>query len=255
MPKSQNLQKSALSFLKKIKTIQMLAVLLIVAAFLIGVLYTKVSFLEKNQGSPTASTEQLPSDAGNQPQIAVNIKDVDIKNEPYIGDANAPIVMAYWLDFQCPFCKQFETQTLPTLIEKYVNSGKLKIVLKDFQFLGEDSQTAGIAENAVWEAAPGSYQAWHEAMYKNQDGENSGWGKKEDIIEMTRSIPGIDADQVSALMDQKKEAYQKELDDDKQEGSKFGVSGTPGFVIGNQSISGAQPTSTFTQVIDSLLEK
>ena len=163
--------------------------------------------------------------------------------------------MAYWLDFQCPFCKQFETQTLPTLIEKYVNSGKLKIVLKDFQFLGEDSQTAGIAENAVWEAAPGSYQAWHEAMYKNQDGENSGWGKKEDIIEMTRSIPGIDADQVSALMDQKKEAYQKELDDDKQEGSKFGVSGTPGFVIGNQSISGAQPTSTFTQVIDSLLEK
>ena len=92
-------------------------------------------------------------------------------------------------------------------------------------------------------------------MYKNQDGENSGWGKKEDIIEMTRSIPGIDADQVSALMDQKKEAYQKELDDDKQEGSKFGVSGTPGFVIGNQSISGAQPTSTFTQVIDSLLEK
>ena len=163
--------------------------------------------------------------------------------------------MAYWLDFQCPFCQRFETETLPTLIEKYVNTGKLKIVFKDFQFLGEDSTTAGLAENAVWEIAPESYQAWHKAMYEKQDEENGGWGKKEDITALARTIPGIDADRVSALMEEKKEAYQKELDDDNQEGSKFGVTGTPGFVVGDQSISGAQPTSVFTQVIDALLEK
>ncbi len=163
--------------------------------------------------------------------------------------------MAYWFDFQCPFCKKFETETLPTLIEKYVNTGKLKIVFKDYQFLGEDSTTGGLAENAVWETAPESYLAWHKAMYEKQDNENAGWGNKDDIIALTRTIPGIDADQVSALMDQKKEAYQKELSDDNSEGTKFGVSGTPGFVIGDQSISGAEPLSTFTQIIDALLKK
>ena len=241
--------------LKKITVVQVLGILLIIASFLIGALYTKVSYLEKNQETSTVSAQQLPSGEKQQPQVKVNVKDVDIKNEPYLGDANAPIVMAYWLDFQCPFCQRFETETMPTLIEKYVKTGKLKIVFKDFQFLGEDSQIAGLAENAVWETAPQSYEAWHKAMYEKQDDENGGWGNKDDIIALTRTIPGIDADQVSVLMDQKKEVYQKELDEDNQEGTKFGVSGTPGFVIGDQSVSGAQPISTFTQVIDAILEK
>ncbi|MBI3984328.1 MAG: thioredoxin domain-containing protein [Candidatus Levybacteria bacterium] len=249
-------RSTIIALFSKITVPQALVLLLIIASFLIGVLYTKIQYLEKN-----SALEALPSDqaAGGQqqpaPQIKVNIKDVDIKNEPYIGDQNASVVMAYWLDFQCPFCQRFETETMPSLVEKYVNTGKLKIVFKDFQFLGEDSTTAGLAANAVWELAPQSYSTWHKAMYEKQDGENGGWGKKEDIIILTRTISGINADQVSALMDQKREAYQNELDGDNQEGTKFGISGTPGFVIGEQSIIGAQPLSTFTQIIDALLEK
>lgn len=239
--------------LRKITAVQILGTLLVIASFLIGVLITKVQYLEKRTSVGTLPAQEAT--VPDQPKVEVNIKDVDTKNEPYIGEENAPVVMAYWMDYQCPFCRRFETETLPTLVEKYVNTGKLKIVFKDFQFLGEDSTTAGLAENAVWETSPQSFGAWQKAMYENQDDENGGWGKKEDIIAMTRAIPGIDADQVSALMDQKKEAYQKELDEDNQEGGKFGVSGTPGFVIGDQSISGAQPTATFTQIIDALLEK
>lgn len=244
----------SVAILKKVTIVQVLGLLLVIASFLIGVLITKVSYLEKNQGTSVTSAQQLPSEV-EQPQIEVNIKDVDIKNEPFIGEENALVVMAYWMDYQCPFCRRFETETMPVLIEKYVKAGKLKIVFKDFQFLGEDSTTAGLAENAVWETSPQSFGAWQKAMYENQDDENGGWGKKEDIIAMTRTIPEIDADQISALMDQKKEAYQKELDEDNQEGTKFGVSGTPGFVVGDQSISGAQPLSTFTQIIDALLKK
>lgn len=255
--KTNSLRSILLSFISRINIALILVLLLIVAAFLIGVLITKVQYLEKNNtGTAALPSNQIAGDPQQpQPQVKVNIKDVDIKNEPFIGDENAPITLAYWFDFQCPFCQKFETETMSTLIEKYVNTGKLKIVFKDFQFLGPDSTTAGLAENAVWEVAPQSYKAWHEAMYKNQDAENGGWGKKEDIITMTQSIPGIDADQVSLLMEQNKDKYQKELDDDNQEGAKFGVSGTPGFVIGDQSISGAQPLSTFTQIIDALLKK
>ncbi len=227
--------------------------LLIIVAFFTGYLFFKVQLLEKKTAT-TSGQQQVA--APQQPTQKVNIKDVDLKGEPYIGDSNAPVVMAYWLDYQCPFCKRFETETLPTLIEKYVRTGKLKIVFKDFQFLGPDSQTAGLAESAVWEVAPQAFEAWNKAMYEKQDDENAGWGKKEDIIALTRTIPGIDAEQVFALMDQKKDAYQKELDEDKAEGgNKFGVTGTPGFVIGDQHIVGAQPVNVFTQLIDSMLQK
>lgn len=229
-----------------------LVFILVIISFFTGYLFFRVQSLEKNQTAGVAKQQQP---AETQPNVKVNIKDVSVEGEPYIGDPDAPITMAYWLDFQCPFCQKFETDTLPTLIKNYVETGKLKIVFKDFQFLGDDSQTAGLVANAVWEIAPKSYQAWHEAMYKNQDDENGGWGKKEDIIAMTRTISGVDADRVSALMEEKKDSYQKELEEDNKEGAKFGVNGTPSVVIGEQMIVGAQPLATFTQVIDALLEK
>ena len=93
------LSRPSLNLKAKLNIVYVLGILLIVASFLIGVLYTKVAYLEKNQETSVTSAEQSPEDAGQQPQVAVNIKDVDIKNEPYIGDDNAPVVMAYWLDF------------------------------------------------------------------------------------------------------------------------------------------------------------
>lgn len=184
-----------------------------------------------------------------------DITKVDISNSPYIGDKNAPVTLAFWTDYQCPFCKQFDEATFRSLITQYVDKGKVKVVFKDFSFLGDDSTTAALAARAVWEVSPKNFLAWHEAMYDKQDGENSGWGKKDDIVALTKTISGINADKVAKLMDDNKTAYQKAIDADRTEGSSMGVNGTPGFVIGNQLISGAQPTSTFTAAIDAELAK
>lgn len=232
-----------------------LAGLLVVAAFFIGSLWSKVQVLEKGSSSNSPPSQAGIPNQPNQPAAnKVDIKDVKIDGEPYIGKKDAPLTLAYWFDFQCPFCKRFETDTMPNLVEKYVNTGKLRIVFKDFQFLGSDSQSAGLAENAVWEVSPENYFKWHQAMYEKQDGENSGWGNTDDIIALTKTIAGIDGAKVEKLLNSKKDEYQKEMDADQAEGSGFGVNGTPGFVIGTQIISGAQPTSVFTQVIDSLLK-
>ncbi|MBI2421003.1 MAG: thioredoxin domain-containing protein [Candidatus Levybacteria bacterium] len=245
---------------KKISTIQVLVAFLIIASFLIGVLITKVRYLESGSPSKAGAAAQIPPSDLGQPQAqppakTANIEDVNIEGRPFIGKENSPATLAYWLDFQCPFCQRFETDTLPTLIEKYVDTGKLRIVFKNYQFLGEDSTTAGLAAQAVWELYPDKYISWHNAMFAKQDEENGGFGNKESVIELTKTISGIDAGKVSSLMDQKKDEYQKILDDDRSEGDSFGVSGTPGFIIGNQLISGAQATSSFTQAIDDILNK
>ena len=198
-----------------------------------------------------ANVAAAPS--ANTPTATADISKVNITNNPYLGDKNAPVTVAFWTDYQCPFCQRFDEQTLPTLIQQYVDKGKLKIVVKDFAFLGPDSDTAALAARAVWEVSPKNFLAWHEAMYNKQDAENGGWGNKDDVIALTKPISGIDADKVAKLMDSKKNDYTKLIAADKTEASSMGIDGTPGFIIGKQLIAGAQPTATFTLAIDALL--
>ncbi|MEK7554214.1 MAG: thioredoxin domain-containing protein, partial [Patescibacteria group bacterium] len=95
-----------------------------------------------------------PVDSTGSPQAGtapkVNIKDVKTDGNPFIGQASAPVTIAVWSDFQCPFCKRFETETLPLIVKDYVDAGKVKVVMMDFAFLGPDSTAAGEYNRAVW---------------------------------------------------------------------------------------------------------
>jgi len=216
----------------------------------------------QNAGSGAAAPS-APSTAGTAPTRpirpsvgAVDIADVEIDGEPFIGDENAPVTLAYWMDYQCPFCKRFETTTLIQLEKDYVDTGKLKVVFKDFQFLGSDSQEAGIIAKAIWELYPESFLKWNAAMFVAQDSENGGFGTADSVIQLIKDqVSEINADAVLKLSIEKRSEYQKEQDADKVEAAAFGISGTPGFVIGTQTISGAQPTSVFTQIIDAQLNQ
>jgi len=239
------------------KVLPFFFIISIVLAFVTGVLWQKVSTLEKASSSfsPTAAPT-IANAARGAPSVSANIKDVKIDGEPFVGKEDALVTMAYWRDFQCPFCQRFEQQTLTELYKKYITTGKLRVVFKDLQFLGADSQTVGLAARAVWEIKPDKYYDWQKYVYDHQGQENSGWGTKDKIIDMTKAVLGQEiANKVSSLMDQNKDKYQKAMDDDKAEGAKFGINGTPGFIIENQVVSGAQPLSTFEQIIEGLLNK
>ncbi len=190
---------------------------------------------------------------GQQPQVEPDIAKVKLDGAAYIGDANAPVVMAYWFDYQCPFCKQEEETVFPQLIKDYLDTGKLRIVFKDFVFLGPNSQTAGLAARAVWEVAPDKFREWHKAMFDHQDDENAGWGNQDDVLALTRTIDGIDADKVAELMVSKADAYGKEMQADATEGYAMGVGGTPSFLIGKDMIVGAQPYERLKSAIDTVL--
>ncbi len=182
---------------------------------------------------------------------AADVSKVKTAGEPFIGEANAPVTIAYWYDYQCPFCERNEEQTMPQIIKDYVDTGKVKIVFKDFQFLGSDSQTLGQFSRAVWAEAPDRFYQWHKAIYDNQGTENTGWATHDKIMSITTSVLGAaDATKVNQLVTENGTAYQKEMDADKAEGTAFGISGTPGFIIGKQLVEGAQPYAAIKQVID-----
>lgn len=192
-----------------------------------------------------------PAQGSAQQAAAVNIKNVKTDGDPYIGNANAKVVIAYWSDYQCPFCKQFELSTLPDIIKKYVDTGKVKVVFKDYPFLGQDSMTAAEYEHAVWKLYPSKYLAWREAMYNAQDAEgDQGFGDAASIDALTKTIPGLDVAKIKADIAANKAAYDTAIDADRSEGATFGVNGTPGFVTGTTLISGAEPFSSFQAAID-----
>ncbi|MDO8739987.1 MAG: thioredoxin domain-containing protein [Candidatus Woesearchaeota archaeon] len=226
---------------------------IIIAGLIIG---GAIYFSGKNSASPVATNNNQGQEINQpiqQPSADVDISKVKTSGIPFVGNANAPVVLATWEDFQCPFCKQLETTVIDQIVKDYPD--KVKIVFKDFQFLGNDSQTAGIAGRAVWEVAPNKYFDWRMAIYDKQDNENSGWGSKDDIIALTKTILGAgNGDKVANLMNSKQSEYQKAIDNDKTEGGTFGINGTPGSIIGKNLISGAQPYSAFKQIIDLALQ-
>ena len=190
---------------------------------------------------------------GDQPKVAVDIKKIKTDGQPFIGKADAPVTMAYWADYQCPFCKKFDEEVMIQIIAKYVDAGKLKVVYKDFVFLGNDSVDGALYEHAVWELYPTQFAAWHTDMYKNQDEEgDQGFGDAASIEKMIKQdfAGKMDVAKIRVLVAQKHDEYMKEIQADTQEGAANGINGTPGFITGKSELVGYNPFPAFQKVID-----
>jgi protein-disulfide isomerase len=216
-------------------------VAIIIAGVIIGVSLI-VAF--KQPASPAAGGAPAPR--------AVNVKDVKITADtPFIGNAKAKVTLVVWEDYECPFCGRFEKEVMPTLVKNYVDTGKVKIVFKDYQFLGPTSILAGEWGRAIWKIAPEKYQAWRKTWFDQQPPEHSLAidAFEKHLVKVTTEV-GIDAAAVKADVAANKAAYDAMLSADQAEGSGFGIQGTPGFITGKVAIDGAQPLASFTAAID-----
>lgn len=224
------------------------------AIIVAGALIAIAVFAGLSRGTPLQP--KVAPEQQQQATIPVDIKKVKTQGDAFVGNPNAPVTVAYWFDYQCPFCKRFEDDSITQIMKEYVATGKVKLVFKNYQFLGPDSMVAGLASEAVWEMAPDKFYTWHEAMFAKQDDENGGWGNKADILALTKTTLGAEtAEKVENLMASKEAEYTKLMDEDKNEGTGFGINGTPGAIIGKTLVQGAQPYASVKKLIDAELAK
>ncbi|MEK0321531.1 MAG: DsbA family protein [Nitrosopumilus sp.] len=194
---------------------------------------------------------QLPTE---QPNLSMKIS---VDNDPIIGNPDAPITIIEFSDFQCPFCARFYTQTLPLIYEEYIEPGKVKLVFRDYpiQSIHPNAVPAAIASECANEQ--GKFKEMHDTLFENQNE----WGKQKtaDALSLfSQYATKIQLEQEvfdSCLTSGK---YIEEISKDLDDGRDYGVTGTPGFFIGNDQIGyvelkGAQPFESFKKVIDSQL--
>ncbi len=220
-------------------------------AVLLGAIIIAGAFYFGNGSAPATTTQNT---GNTQTATIVNIKDIKTDGEPFIGDKNAPVTMALWYDYQCTFCKLFDINSMPKIYSEYIKTGKLRVVFKDFAFLGPDSYIDGLFSRSVWDLYPDKFYTWFQAMYKAQDGENTGFGDLQSIEKLAKTIPGLDVSKIIANMNSKKDEYKAVMSADRAEGNKMGVRGTPSMIIGKQLLVGAQPYDVIKAAIDAELK-
>lgn len=174
-----------------------------------------------------------------------------------MGDPNAPVKIEEFSDYQCSFCKRFADTTEPRIVEDYVKTGKVYFVYRSMGNFVSDNIRQGKTESR--DSAEASYCAgdqnkfweYKDMLYANWQGEDVGSFSENRLIAFAEAID-LDLDEFRSCMDSNK--FRDQVEQDKIDGQRAGITGTPSFVInGNLAIRGAEDYSVFQREIDAAL--
>jgi protein-disulfide isomerase len=170
---------------------------------------------------------------------------------PLLGGPGSRITIVEFGDYQCTYCHAFHKNTKDQIIQQYVNTGKVNFVFRDFPLNGPASILA--AQAAYCAGDQNKYWQYHDELYNNWAGENTGWINQNSLDQFASNV-GLDLTVFDYCMSNKK--YEQKVLNNQQFGEKLGVNATPSFIIFSDkkvtTVIGAQPYSTFKQALDSI---
>ena len=180
-----------------------------------------------------------------------NTEQVSADDDPYIGSIKAPLTLIEFSDFQCPFCRNFFNNTLPEIKRNYVDTGKIRLVYRDFPISSVHKSAQKAAEASECADEQGKFWEYHDILFNNQ----KVWEIDNTTTELKNyaSALNLDINGFSTCLDSGK--YSSEVANDIKDGAKAGITGTPTFFINDIKIVGAQPYDYFKNIIEAELNK
>jgi len=171
---------------------------------------------------------------------------------PPLGSKDAPIIMVEFGDYQCFYCNKFYHTTEPDIMKNYVDTGKVKLIFKDLTIIGQDSVNAANAAHCAQEK--GKFWEYHDMLYNNWAGENTGWASSKNLLAFATQVNITDSDFNSCMSDARYVSVVKGSVSDAQ---TLGLTGTPDFFIiapdnSVTKIVGAQPFQVFDEIFKKL---
>lgn len=168
--------------------------------------------------------------------------------EQALGNPDAPVTMIEYASLTCPHCAQFHTEVLPDLEERYISTGKVRLIYRDFPL----DERALMAAELAHCAGPDRYFGFLDVLFETQ----SSWARAEDPVDALKKLGKLGGmsdqqmDQCLADKELSNSILQARLDGQ----NEHQVSSTPTLVINGEVYSGPRDIDSLSQVIDPLLE-
>jgi protein-disulfide isomerase len=150
-----------------------------------------------------------------------------------IGSPTAPISLQYFGDLECPICQKFTLGALPTIISKWVRTGKMKIEYRALETATREPEVFKSQQVAAL-AAGKQNKAWNfiETFYHEQGEEDSGYVTEKYLQNIASQVPGLNLAQWTTDRGNQELANEVTVTD-AQAASNAGFDGTPSFLIGH----------------------
>ena len=157
-----------------------------------------------------------------------------------LGADDAPVTVTLYSDFLCPYCEQHDQQVEPVLVERYVETGRARLVWHDLPLQGPGAMDLAVAGRAA-ELQDGFWEFKEEVFGHGSD------PSREAII-AAADRAGLDTDRFER--DLEDPALELAVRRDREEARQLGVQATPAFIIGEQGMMGLQSVEALSAAID-----
>lgn len=191
---------------------------------------------------------------------------IDYADRPVLGCTDADLRLFAWNDYQCPYCRRFDEETLPDLAATDVADGTIAVVFLELPLLGDRSLTAAVVSKAVWRTVrnddPNAWGRFHRYAFSKQGPENGEWASESNLLSYAAAIDGVPGEDVERLVANDREALEASVQADASVAfDDLGIErGAPLFALSNpttgdwRAIRGAQPIGTFRDAMTALRE-
>ncbi len=196
-------------------------------------------------GSAAAGTETVTT------PTFVDIDESKLEGVPMMGNADAPITIVEFSDFQCPFCERAYSDAVAGIKEDYVKTGKVKFYYMnfplDFHPEAMPAANAALCFEKVRGGNDAEFYKFHDKLFENQ-----GSLSTENYKKWAREL-GANGAQFDACLNAGE--FTDKINAEMAYGSSLGVSGTPGFFVNGVFLEGAYPYAQFKTTIEAELAK
>lgn len=169
------------------------------------------------------------------------------------GDPNAPIVVVEFSDFQCPFCASFSREVRPLIEERYVSTGKVRFVYRDFPLMSIHPGALLAAHIANCAGEQGAFWQMHERIFAGMERREWSSGNADDFRTFLKYAEELNLDAAQVQQCVESNRYGPRIQSDIYEAQQAGVRSTPSFLINGQLLVGAQPFEVWERIFETIL--
>jgi len=228
----------------------------IIAAIVIGISVAGIAaaLMVSSSGVPATVSNEKSAPTQSAEQITTQLLSPSVASAPALGSNDAKVTIVEFGDYQCTWCHRWHEGTKDTLIADYVNTGKVRFLFKDFPINDLSDRASSLAAEASYCAADqGKYWEYHDEVYNNWEGENTGWVTRASLEQFAKDAGVTDISAFSDCLDSGK--FTSVVRDNYNLARSIGLDATPSFIVliqgeTPQLMRGAHPYSTFERVIN-----